>query len=78
MIVSLIVGALAGWLAGVVMKGSGFGALVNIILGLIGGIVGRLAFGLLGFSSHTLLSDIVVSFVGSVIVVWLVGQLNKK
>jgi len=36
----LIVGALAGWLAGIVWKGSGFGLLGNIITGIVGGLVG--------------------------------------
>ncbi|MEM9687576.1 MAG: hypothetical protein AAF934_11745 [Bacteroidota bacterium] len=37
---SLLIGAIAGWLAGKIMKGGGFGLLINIILGVIGGVVG--------------------------------------
>ena len=44
----IIVGLIAGWLAGQVMKGGGYGILVDIILGILGGVVGGWIFGLLG------------------------------
>jgi len=47
----IIVGLIAGWLAGVVMKGGGYGVLMDIVLGVIGGILGGWLFGALGFSS---------------------------
>ena len=47
----ILLGALAGWLAGQIMKGSGYGAIVNIILGIVGGLVGGWLFGQLGVSA---------------------------
>jgi len=44
----IVVGLIAGWLAGQVMKGGGYGVLVDIILGILGGVVGGWVFGLLG------------------------------
>ena len=44
----LLVGLVAGWLAGRVMKGGGYGVLVDIVLGILGGFVGGWLFGLLG------------------------------
>ena len=44
----LVVGLIAGWLAGQVMKGGGYGVLVDIILGILGGVLGGWVFGLLG------------------------------
>ncbi len=44
-LVFLVIGALAGWLAGILFKGSGFGLLWNIIIGIVGGIVGGWLFG---------------------------------
>ena len=41
---SLLIGAIAGWLAGKIMKGGGFGLLINIILGIVGGAVGNWLF----------------------------------
>ena len=44
----IVVGLIAGWLAGQVMKGGGYGVLVDIILGILGGILGGWLFGMLG------------------------------
>jgi len=44
----IVVGLIAGWLAGQVMKGGGYGALVDIVLGILGGVVGGWVFGMLG------------------------------
>jgi len=61
----IIVGLVAGWLAGQVMKGGGYGVVVDIILGLVGGVVGGWIFGLLGISSGGgMIGSIIVAFVG--------------
>lgn len=49
-VVFLLIGAIAGWLAGLLMKGGGFGLLGNIIVGVLGAIVGGWLFGVLGIS----------------------------
>ena len=74
----IIVGLIAGWLAGQVMKGGGYGMLVDIILGILGGIVGCWVFGLLGLHAGGLIGSIVVSFVGAVILVWITRLVKKK
>lgn len=66
----IIVGLIAGWLAGKVMKGGGYGVLVDIILGILGGILGGWLFGLLGiWQGRGLIGSIVVAFIGAVILV---------
>jgi len=75
---TVIVGLIAGWLAGQVMKGGGYGVLVDIILGILGGILGAWVFGLLGLHAGGLIGRIVVSFVGAVILVWLTRLVKKK
>lgn len=74
----IIVGLIAGWLAGQVMKGGGYGILVDIILGILGGILGGWVFGLLGLHAGGLIGQIVVSFVGAVILVWITRLVKKK
>jgi uncharacterized membrane protein YeaQ/YmgE (transglycosylase-associated protein family) len=74
----IIVGLIAGWLAGQVMKGGGYGILVDIILGILGGILGGWVFGLLGLHAGGLIGSIVVSFVGAVILVWITRLVKKK
>ncbi len=73
----IIVGLIAGWLAGQVMKGGGYGVLVDIILGILGGIIGGWVFGLLGLHAGGLIGTIIVSFVGAVILVWITRLLKK-
>ena len=73
---AVVIGLIAGWLAGTVMKGRGYGVLMDILLGIVGGVVGRFVFGLLGLSSWNVIGSIIVSFVGAVILIWLVRQLK--
>lgn len=71
LIISLLIWAVIGWLAGQIMKGDGYGALGNILLGLVGGIVGGLIFGLFGIGdvNSGLIGRIIVGVVGSIIVI---------
>jgi len=73
---AVIIGLIAGWLAGKVMKGRGYGVLIDILLGMVGGVIGRFVFGLLGLGAWNLIGSIIVSFVGAVILIWLVRQLK--
>jgi len=78
MIYSILVGLIAGWLAGQVMKGGGYGVLMDILLGLVGGIVGGWVFGSLGlWPGGGIVGSIVVSFVGAVILVALTRMLKR-
>ena len=74
---AIVVGFIGGWLAGKFMKGRGYGIVTNIVLGMIGGVIGRFVFSLLGLSAWNLLGSIIVSFVGAVILIWLVRQLKS-
>lgn len=73
----LIIGALAGWLAGKIMKGRGFGLLGNIVVGIIGGILGGFLFGLLGIVSGGLIGSLVTALVGAIVLLWIVGMIKK-
>jgi uncharacterized membrane protein YeaQ/YmgE (transglycosylase-associated protein family) len=74
----IVVGLIAGWLAGQVMKGGGYGVLVDIILGIVGGIVGGWVFGLLGiWPAGGMIGSILVAFVGAVILIW-ISRLLKR
>ena len=74
----IVVGLIAGWLAGKVMKGSGYGIAMDIVIGMIGAVIGGVLFGRLGvFAFGGLISSVVVAFIGSVILIW-VARLLKK
>ncbi|HCH02513.1 MAG TPA: GlsB/YeaQ/YmgE family stress response membrane protein [Vibrio sp.] len=70
-IMFLIIGAVAGWLAGQIMKGSGFGAIGNIVIGIVGSVVGGFTFSLLGLSSGGLIGSLVTATVGAVILLYI-------
>jgi len=75
----LLIGAVAGWLAGQIMKGSGFGMLGNIIVGVLGAVIGGWLFGALGFSiSDKLIAKLVTALVGAVVLLFILGLISKK
>ena len=74
----IVVGLIAGWLAGQVMKGGGYGVLVDIILGILGGMVGGWLFGVLGiFPGRGMIGSIIVAFVGAVILVGITRLIKR-
>jgi uncharacterized membrane protein YeaQ/YmgE (transglycosylase-associated protein family) len=77
LIIFLVIGAVAGWLAGLIMKGRGFGLLGNIIVGIIGAVVGGFLFGLLGLAAGGLIGSIVTATVGAVVLLFLIGLVKK-
>ena len=77
LIAFLIIGAVAGWLAGKLMKGGGFGVPRNIVVGVIGAFIGGLLFDLLGISAGGWIGSIVTATVGAVVLLYLVGLFKK-
>jgi uncharacterized membrane protein YeaQ/YmgE (transglycosylase-associated protein family) len=76
-ILFLILGGVAGWLAGLIMKGRGFGILGNIVVGIIGGFLGGFLFGLIGVTSGSMLGSLLMAVVGAVVLLFIVGLLKK-
>jgi uncharacterized membrane protein YeaQ/YmgE (transglycosylase-associated protein family) len=69
MIRVIIVGLIAGWLAGKLMRGHGYGAVADILLGLVGGIVGSMLFGIVGLHAYHAVGSITVSTIGAMVLV---------
>lgn len=65
----IIIGLIAGWLAGTVSRGRGFGCLADIILGLIGAVVGGWIFYKLGIRVGGVIGSLAAAFVGAVVLV---------
>ena len=75
---SIIIGAVAGWLAGKLMKGGGFGILINIILGIVGGFVGNWLFNKLGVSlMDGIVGDLLTGVIGAAVVLFIAGLFKK-
>ncbi|MFQ3187374.1 GlsB/YeaQ/YmgE family stress response membrane protein [Marinomonas primoryensis] len=68
----LVVGALAGWLAGQFVKGAGFGLVGNIVIGVVGSFVGGFTFQLLGLYSGSFLGSLLTATVGAIILLYVV------
>lgn len=73
----LLIGLVAGWLAGILMKGRGFGLIGNLVVGVIGGFLGGSLFGLLGIGGGGLVGSLIAAVVGAVILLWLIGLFRK-
>ena len=76
-LVFLIIGAIAGWLAGIVMKGGGFGLLGDIVVGIVGAFVGGWLFGVLGIFAGGLLGAIITAFVGACVLLFVIRLIKK-
>lgn len=78
LIIWLIVGAVAGWLAGLVVRGGGFGLVGNIIVGIIGAFLGGWLFGLGGISIGAgIINTIFTAFIGAVVLLLLVRLIKR-
>lgn len=73
----LILGGLAGWISGLVTKGSGFGFAGNIIVGIIGAFLGGMIFGLVGISAHGFIGRLIFAVAGALLFVWLLRFIRK-
>jgi uncharacterized membrane protein YeaQ/YmgE (transglycosylase-associated protein family) len=71
----LIIGVVAGWFAGKLTRGHGFGLVGDLVVGTLGALVGGFLFGLLGVVSFGLIGSIVSAIVGALVLLWLIRRL---
>lgn len=74
----IITGIVAGWLAGLIMKGKGFGLLGNFAVGIIGGVIGGWLGSLLGIAATSWLGNILLAAAGGIILVLVFRLIFKK
>ena len=78
LIAFIVLGALAGWLAGKIMKGSGSGLIVNIFIGIVGSMIGGWVFNFFGFNSDGgFIGSLITATVGAIILIFVVSKLKK-
>ena len=74
----IIVGLVAGWLAGVIMKGGGFGVIGDIVVGIVGALIGGWLFSSMGVSTGGgLLGAIIVALIGAIILIFLLRLIKR-
>ena len=72
----LLLGAAAGWLAGILMRQPGKGILTNIIIGILGSIVGSYLFEWIDLEPKRILGTFIMALVGSCVVIWIMRWLK--
>ena len=72
----LIIGALAGWLAGKLMRGRGFGLLGNLVVGILGAMVGGLLLNLIGMQAYGFIGRLIMSLLGAVVLLGLINLIR--
>jgi uncharacterized membrane protein YeaQ/YmgE (transglycosylase-associated protein family) len=77
LIIFLLIGAIAGWLAGLIMRGGGFGLVGDIIVGVIGALIGGWLFGALGIGVGGLIGAIICATVGAIILIALLRLIRR-
>ena len=82
-IIFLAIGAVAGWLAGLIFRGGGYGLLWNIIIGIVGGVivawVGQSPLrSLAGIFGEGLVGGIITAVVGAIVLLWIASMIKKK
>ena len=73
----VIVGLIAGWAAGKLMQGGGYGAAMDIVLGIVGAVVGGWLMSLVGIQAGGLIGTIIVAIIGAVVLIWITRLLKK-
>jgi uncharacterized membrane protein YeaQ/YmgE (transglycosylase-associated protein family) len=72
LLTQVLIGIIAGWLAGKIMRGRGFGLIGDLLVGIVGSLIGGLVFGLLGIGSYNLVGSIVVATIGAMLLLYLI------
>jgi uncharacterized membrane protein YeaQ/YmgE (transglycosylase-associated protein family) len=74
----ILIGIAAGWLAGQFMKGGGFGLVGDLIVGVIGALLGGWLFGMAGIAAVGLIGQLVVATIGAIVLILLLRLVKKK
>ncbi len=78
LIIWLVIGAVAGWLAGTLVKGGGFGLIGDIVVGIIGAFIGGWLAGVLHFHIGTgIISSIITATIGAVVLILLLRVVRR-
>ncbi len=77
LVILLLVGLVAGWLAGQLVRGRGFGLVINVVIGVIGAFLGGFIFRVAGLATVTLLGQIIAATVGAVVLVFFLNAIRR-
>lgn len=78
LIITLIIGGVAGWLAGRIMRGGGFGVLLNVLVGVVGSVIGNAMFWLIGLRATGLIGSLIAATLGAVVLLYVADRLAGR
>lgn len=78
MLIACVVGIIAGFLAGKIMNDAGYGILMDLVLGVLGGIFGSFVLGMVGIGAYGIIGSILVSTFGAVLLIWIVRWIKSS
>ena len=73
----LIIGLIAGFLAGKIMKGSGYGVIGDLVIGIVGAFIGGWVFGLLGIATYGLIGSLVTALIGALLLIFIIRMIKR-
>ena len=73
----LLIGLIAGWLAGKIMRGAGYGVIGDLVVGVVGAMIGGHVLGLLGIATYGLMGSLISALVGAIILIFLVRLVKR-
>ena len=73
----IIIGIIAGWVAGLIMKGRGFGMVGDLVVGVIGALIGGYVFRLVGISSYGAFATLAMATIGAVVFLGIAGIIKR-
>jgi uncharacterized membrane protein YeaQ/YmgE (transglycosylase-associated protein family) len=74
----ILIGILAGWIAGQITKGRGFGLLGDLIVGVLGSLLGSFLFGVIGIYAYGLLGRLAMAVIGAIVLLWLIRLIKRS
>jgi uncharacterized membrane protein YeaQ/YmgE (transglycosylase-associated protein family) len=78
LLASLLIGCLAGWLAGQITRRRGFGLVRNLIIGILGSILGSLLFSILGLEAYGFIGQLVMATFGALALLYLINVVTQR
>jgi uncharacterized membrane protein YeaQ/YmgE (transglycosylase-associated protein family) len=76
-IIVVLVGLVAGWLAGLIWRGAGFGLIGNVLVGIVGSFIGSFLFGILHIRFYGIIGSIVAALIGALILLFIIGKVRR-
>ena len=74
----ILIGICAGAIAGRLMQGSGYGCLVNMVVGIIGSVLGGWLLGMVGLDFTGIIGSLVTATIGAIVFLWILSLFNKR